>query len=389
MRRILVLKILFLIIFFAKNSVAQFPIFESNDRVCFIGNSITMNGRFYNYLQLFYATRFPDSKIQFFNCGISGDITGGVLKRLQSDILVHNPTWSVLMIGMNDVNRQLYGKSRENEAGIEGKREEALSLYFANVDSLVKILILGKSKVILQTPSIYDQTAELASANFFGVNDALGKCAIFLKGLAVKYNLPVVDYWTVMGEVNKKIQENDPGATIVGEDRVHPGVMGHFLMAYEFLKAQQAPEYVSLLSIDRKKQKVQKAWRCTISDIKYKTDDISFVSNEISLPYPRLSADFNPDSLFSFTDDFNKEILQVKSLKKGSYLLTIDSVVIGEYSQGTLEEGINLANNALTPQYQQSLKILKLLFEYWKVVADQRAIKYVEFEHLSNFFGQK
>lgn len=86
------------------DAIAQFPLFKDNDRVCFIGNSITMNGKFHNYIELFYATRFPDRKIEFYNCGISGDVSGGMLERMDSDILIHKPTWSVLMVGMNDIN---------------------------------------------------------------------------------------------------------------------------------------------------------------------------------------------------------------------------------------------------------------------------------------------
>ena len=91
------------------------PVFKDGDRVCFVGNSITNNGQFYNFVNLYYATRYPERKVVFFNCGISGDATQGVINRIKRDILVHNPTWSILMIGMNDVGRGYYAKSRQNE----------------------------------------------------------------------------------------------------------------------------------------------------------------------------------------------------------------------------------------------------------------------------------
>ncbi len=99
-------------------TLCQNFLFKGNERVCFIGNSITMNGKFHNYIELYYATRFPDRKIEFYNCGISGDVSGGMLERMDSDILIHKPTWSVLMVGMNDINSGLYAKSRQNEPGI-------------------------------------------------------------------------------------------------------------------------------------------------------------------------------------------------------------------------------------------------------------------------------
>jgi len=339
-----------------------------------------MNGRYHNYIELYYATRFPDRKIEFFNCGISGDDSGGMLERMESDILIHHPTIAVLMVGMNDVRRSLYSKERSAEPDIKVKQQNALNIYFRNVDSIVRILVNANLKVILQTPSIYDQTAELKTPANVGVNDALGKCAVFLKTLAVKYKLPVVDYWTAMSDINSNIQKKAPSATIVGNDRVHPDVQGHFVMANEFLKTQQAPGFVSAMQIDAKRQKLRKAEQFAVSDIKKNASGISFSGLESSLPYPMLTKDFNADSLISFTSEFNKEILQVQSLKKGNYELRIDGIVVGKYSAGELKKGINIATITTTPQYQQSENVLNLLNEYWGYVRKLRQVKYVEYQ---------
>ena len=364
----------------ANEAVAQSSLFNDGDRVCFIGNSITMNGRYHNYIQLYYVTRFPDRKIQFFNCGISGDDSGGILERMESDILIHKPTWTVLMVGMNDVRRSLYSKEREAEPGIKEKRQDALNIYFRNVDSIVSILVNANCKVVLQTPSIYDQTAVLKTPANVGVNDALGKCAAFIKETAKKYNLFVVDYWTRMNVINARVQQKDPGATIVGRDRVHPDVHGHFVMGNEFLKTQQAPAYVSVISIDARKRKIKMGEQCLLDDIKSSNEGISFTSLEASLPYPLLAKDFDPDSLLAFTNSFNKEIVQISKLKKGNYLLKIDTAFIGNYSAKELKEGINLAKITSTPQYQHSEKILNILYEYWGYVRKLRQIKYVEYQ---------
>ncbi|MEP6597133.1 MAG: hypothetical protein ABJA71_14365, partial [Ginsengibacter sp.] len=289
---------------------------------------------------------------------------------------------SVLMVGMNDVNRDLYAKERQTELGIKEQQEEALAKYFTNVDSIVRLLIKAGSKVILQTPSIYDQTAEIATPNFFGVNDALGRCAEFVKTLSVKYKLPVVDYWTIMNTVNTAVQKADPTATIIGSDRVHPDVDGHFLMTGEFLKIQHVPGYVSYLCIDARKHKIVKARQCDITKASYDNSTISFTCHETSLPYPLLSKSFNPDSLFSFNDEFNREILKITSLKRGDYLLTIDSLIAGTYSEEDFNKGINLAGNVLTPQYRQSEKVLELLSHYWELERKLRQIKYVEYQLL-------
>ena len=80
---------------FTSASIAQFATFHSGDWVSFLGNSITMNGGFYNYVELYYLTRFPKEQVRFFNNGISGDVSGGMLRRMQADVLVNKPTSGV------------------------------------------------------------------------------------------------------------------------------------------------------------------------------------------------------------------------------------------------------------------------------------------------------
>lgn len=359
---------------------AQFPVFKDGERVCFIGNSITMNGRYLNYIELYYTTRFPNRKVEFFNCGISGDDSGGMLERMKNDILIHRPTVAVLMVGMNDVRRSLYSKERSSEPGIQEKRQNALNTYFKNVDSIIQILLNENCKVILQTPSIYDQTATLKTPANVGVNDALGACAIFIKERAERYKLPVVDYWVVMKKINEGVQEKNPAATIIGPDRVHPDTLGHFVMAYEFLKTQQAPSFVTEISINARKQKAKKEVQCALAGIESGKTGVSFTCLENSLPYPLLSKTFQPDSLVPFSNELNREILKILSLKKGMYRVKIDDVVIGNFSEKELKDGINLAKNTTTPQYHQSEKVLNLLYEYWSFVRKQRQVKYVEYQ---------
>ena len=53
-----------------------------------------------------------------FNCGVSGDVTSGVLNRMEEDILINNPSHAVIMLGMNDVYRNLYGSDINADTNI-------------------------------------------------------------------------------------------------------------------------------------------------------------------------------------------------------------------------------------------------------------------------------
>lgn len=77
--------------------------FENGDVVALIGDSITRGGLYHSFIQLFYATRYPEMRPSFFNAGRSGDAAPRTLKRLGWDVLERKPTVATVMLGMNDM----------------------------------------------------------------------------------------------------------------------------------------------------------------------------------------------------------------------------------------------------------------------------------------------
>lgn len=364
------------------------PFFKTGDRICFVGNSITHSGEFHHNILLYYTTRFPKRPVTFYNCGISGDITSGVLKRIQCDILIHKPTHAVIMIGMNDVMRQLYGPVPTLNSDTLKKRENALAAYRTNLDSIVRILKSKKVKVILQKPSIYDQTSRLERPNNFGVNDALKSCADYMKLLADKYNLQTVDYWTIMNSINDSMQQKNPSATIVGPDRVHPSSPGNLVMSYQFLKSMSGakPQIVSMISVNQNLKKSNKeSLNCRIKKLKYQNQSINFIAKENSLPFPLVQSQFPALEWLPFIKEFNSQMLRVIGLHQGSYLLKIDSVNVGVFTNAELQECVNLAMNNKTPQYQQALNVREVYLKLWEIESRMRAIKHIEYQHLKDF----
>lgn len=376
LQRIIKSCFLLAIFFSAYNANAQeIPLFKKGDRVCFVGNSITNNGEFHHNIFQFFVTRFPSQEISFFNCGISGDATSGILRRMDSDIMVNKPTHAVIMIGMNDVNRGLYGSKPSIDIDTLKKRAAAIATYKTNLDSIVRVLIGKGVKVILEKPSIYDQTALLPAKNNFGVNDALKICADFCGELAKKYKIPSVDYWTILSKINSELQLKDPKATIISKDRVHPASPGHFIMAYQFLKALKTSKYVSDIEIDAKK----------LRPINSNSDEVSFSFLEKSLPFPKGENQQQGFDLVPFNEELNLELLSVKNLKPGNYHLFIDTNSIANFSAEQLQQGINLAEFTQTPQYHQAMSVHQTLLNLWKAEADTRNIAYVEIKFLNSF----
>jgi lysophospholipase L1-like esterase len=375
------IKIVHLLFFFTLIVQAQEKtFFSAGEKVCFVGNSITSNAEFYNDILLYHLTRFPQQSLSFYNCGISGNITQDVINRLDDDILIHNPTSVVIMIGMNDVKRELYGQNPSINADTLRMRVEAIDIYKINLEKIVNSFLSKNIKVILQKPSIYDQTVILPKANNLGVNDALKSCADFVGDLGKKYKLPTVDYWTIMTHLNQKMQKENPSATLIGSDRVHPGPVGHLVMAYQFLKTEKAPKYVSKIVITNNKRKsAAKSENCEIIIASIQKNKAAFTVKEGSLPFPIVKAQVEALALVPFVEELNVELLQVPDLISGSYKLKIDGELIGSFSNKQLKEGINLANNATTPQNKQAMKVRDVLWELRAVVAKSRTLKLIEY----------
>lgn len=361
---------------------AQSPLlFPKNSKVCFVGNSITMAGEYVHYVRSYYATHYPDRKVNFINCGISGDVTGGILARMQPDIMVHKPEYAVIMIGMNDVNRPLYAARFNGIDSIERKKKEALDTYKKNLLEIVRYFVQNKIDVVLQKPSIYDQTAKIPQENFFGVNDALKACADYMQELADRFQLRTVDYWTLMTEINKKMQVKDSSFTIVGKDRVHPASPGHFSMAYQFLRSTSGKVITQPIALDFKTKKAILKSSVSERDVEFTKNGLKVWHKPLSLPYVVAAAAAPALDLVPFTNDFNTEMLVIKHLPKGDYRVLINDSTVGEFTADQLGKGINLAilNTAATRQAQQ---VIDHCLKMKAVESDLRQLRHMEYRTL-------
>ena len=350
------------------------PQFQTGDTVCFVGDSITHNGSYHSQILLFYATRFPDRRFESYNCGISGDSAGGTVNRYAWDIAPRKAKVATIMLGMNDVGRDNYGKD-QTAPEFEAKHKRSLDLYATNMLKLSQTLSDVGCQLIFITPSIYDQTGNQKMTNHYGVNDALANCAKIGRGLADQFHGSVVDFHSILKKVNEEGQKTNPSFTIVGEDRVHPGNSGHMLMAYTFLKAQKIPALVSRMRVNAAKGSLVEQEGCTISGIKAAAGSISFTCKENALPFP--IADEVRKSLERFiplVSDLDQEILTVSGLPAGRYEVLIDGKPVQTNSGAELGAGVNLALNTNTPQFKQAQTVADLIWKRHALVQNLRTV---------------
>lgn len=363
-------------------------IFKNGDIICFVGNSITHAGQYHEFIQLFYATRFPNTKLKIINTGISGDNANNILERLDTDVFVNHPDHVFLMTGMNDVIRTLYfdGLASEN---IIKKRERALENYRVNTSKLVRQFKDRNINTILLTPSIYDQFSKIERENNLGCNEALEICSAHLHYLSRKYQLSIVDLNKKMKSIMYEGLQKDSLFTIIGKDRVHPGTQGHFIMASEILTALEPKSVVSEIVIDATKKQVKTQNNCEVNLKRIDNEFLIFDCKEFALPFPIPKSVASVLDYTNFENHFNKQQFKVNHLKKGYYKLIIDNILIGSFSSKKLSHGLNLSTFKNTPQYKQAQEVKQLSYTYRKVAFKLRVIPFIETRFLKDYKGDQ
>ncbi len=342
-------------------SASPRPFFGANERWCAAGDSLTIGGAYQQFVQLYYATRFPENRLAVFNCGISGNKVSHLLQRLKDDILVHRPTVVSILLGGNDMSQKFPVEASDDF--VRKEHDKSLGVFRDGMRDLLARLQKKKVRIILITPGLYDATLVHPDAPPVerGFLQALDKCAAVVRELAGEFGTTLVDWHQPLADWNAKFQKNDPGATLIGLDRVHAGESGNFVMAFEFLKALGAPREVACLALDAATGRPLDLLRAAITNVIKRDRSLAFDFTERSLPFPLPESCRAVLNLIPFVERFNEETLQVKHLPRGTYQLRIDGLPIRSFSAAQLQKGVNLAVETATPQYRQALAVADLV----------------------------
>ena len=198
--------------------------FKKGDVICFFGDSITANGL---WIAEVYQNVRKICPVKCYNVGVAGATAERASLYLHKKCLSLNPDWVVMMFGINDIRYSLYSEGLKNDEQTESLKKAALLSHKSAYEYLVKETVDSGAKVILATPTPYDDVNEKEEENL-RCQSGLDECVVYLKKLAEKYNCHVVDFKTVMQPM---LSERD----ILSKDRIHPTPIGHHVMAQIFL----------------------------------------------------------------------------------------------------------------------------------------------------------
>jgi len=207
---------------------------HSNSKLLMIGDSITDCGRdrpiaeaprdalgtgYVSLVNAFLTASMPQARIRVANMGVSGNTVRDLASRWESDVLALNPDWLSILIGINDVWRQF-------DAWLQTELQVGLEEYSQTLEMLIQKTQPHLKGLILMTPYFIEPNR---ADPMRAMMDEYGNV---VRDLAKRYSAILVDTQATFDEV---LTELHP--MVLAEDRVHPNLSGHMILAQAFLKA--------------------------------------------------------------------------------------------------------------------------------------------------------
>jgi lysophospholipase L1-like esterase len=344
---------------------------QDGDSFVFLGDSITHQSLYTQYVENFFYTRYPDRRMHFHNAGVSGDKAGDAVARFEEDVAAFKPDYVSVLLGMNDGAYEdfdvvLFGDYKRDMGrlldGIDGAGGEALVMSPTMFDHAQHRRRSGDPTYrFLGKPRSPDYNALMA---FYG---AWGRERTMERGLRF------VNMWGPLNDHTVAQRREEAEFSLV-PDAIHPGPGGHLVMAFSLLE-DLGPERRTVSSIGAMRRGEQ--WRVTgsgeVSEVEGDGERVAFTFLARSLPWviPELSTEEelrwkgDEDARLGYEltkagHKLSNERLRVVGLAPGRYEIRIDGKPVKTVTHAMLAAKVELQENVETPQYQQALEVARL-----------------------------
>lgn len=326
----------------------------SGDTIVFLGDSITAQCLYTQYLENYFYTRYPQLRLKFHNAGVSGDTVEDALARFDRDVAAYKPRFVTVLLGMND------GAAKVFDPALFEK-------YQAGMQQLVTKIRAIKATPVLLTPTMYDlQMAERSTkpdsrgrGGYY--NGVLALYGTWLREFASGQGVGFVDLHGPLNQFTHLSRKANPDFTLI-PDGIHPDAGGQIIMAYLMVSDLGLSKRSSTLNISRTAdgKTVAQATGGKVTVEKFSDDNLQFTFHPAGLPMSVPEAAKVGAALIPLGHRLSYEALYVHGLAPGRYQLFINDKLVGEYPADTLASKLELENNELTPQYQQSVRVAEL-----------------------------
>lgn len=211
--------------------MAQTTQLKANDRIVFIGDSITSAERhrqayaplgfgYVHFVAHLLLAKYPQLDLCIINTGISGDTVSDLRRRWQRDCLAHRPNLLSVLVGINDV----WQLTMEPNPAETASTPEEYELTYGQL--LAEAAERFHCRLVLMEPFLFCRDPQNE------VLRALGPYLEAVRRLAAKYDAVWVDLQT---QIDLLIREIPPEKW--SPDMVHPCLWAHAWIAHRWLLA--------------------------------------------------------------------------------------------------------------------------------------------------------
>jgi lysophospholipase L1-like esterase len=334
---------------------------KSGDRIVFLGDSITEQRMYTNYVENYLLLRYPELKLAFYNAGWAGDTTEGGSRRLDRDVLALKPSLVTICYGMNDGG---YGYASNKDVA-EKFRKNLL-------DIVTRLKKRGVRVVIMTAGIVDDAVPKMEWCRKQGDYNANGLNAVKEAALKVaeEQGLPSVDLHALMA---KTLAAGKKGGVDMGDDGIHPDEGGSLIMAYALLKALGVPPRNESIRIDAEAGRAQGG---SVSAIRRDGEGLSFDLRLDGVPYCVEGKARKMLPYLPFSEDFNTVRLAFDGLKADAYYLKLDGAITRVYSRDELIKGFPMNEMWGTASMASAARVNRITAEknnvyrqFWRVLS--------------------
>ncbi len=326
----------------------------AGDTLVFLGDSITAQCLYTQYLEDYFFTRFPQTRLHFHNAGVSGDTAVDALARFDRDVAAYKPKYVTVLLGMND------GAAKVFEPVL-------FDTYRADMEKLVAKIRAIKATPILLTPTMYDVRATQLNpkpdsrgrGGYY--NGVLALYGSWLREFAGEQGAGIVDLYGPLNQFTQQSRKTAPDFTLI-PDGIHPDAGGQIIMAYSVVSDLGLSKRSSTIEISRaaEGEPTAKVTGGKVSKAKFTDGGLQFTFHPAGLPMSVPEAAKAGAALIPLGHRLSYEALYVHGLAPGNYQLFINDQLIGEYAADVLASKLELESNEHTPQYQQAVRVAAL-----------------------------
>ena len=322
------------------------------DTFVFLGDSITHQCLYTQYVENFFYTRYPSKRIHFHNAGVGGDRASDAIARFADDVAAFKPKYVSILLGMND------GSYRDFDKGV-------FDTYTAGMTKVLERIAEIGAVAIPMTPTMHDARAQRARGKVQEPRDTFynGVLALYgswLQEQAEVRGLGFVDMYRPLNSLTLAKRKADANWTMI-KDGIHPGPVGQTVMAVAMIEDMVKKSPVSAVVVDKVDGKIgAKVVNGKVTDVAESAGGVTFSLLSNSLPWVLPPDTEEGCKLTRLGHKYSNEKVTVRGIATGKYALKIDGTEVGQWTDGQLAFGVELEENDKTPQFQQALKVATL-----------------------------